>query len=55
MSIYKEMYVKPFQKVSKTIEELQKVQQECEEMYMDTAQKPPIEISKRQEQEPNDP
>lgn len=34
MSDYKKMYFMLFNKITDTIEELQKIQQLCEEMYM---------------------
>ena len=42
MNVHQDMYIKLFQQVSKTIEELQKVQQECEEIFMENPSKPPI-------------
>lgn len=55
MPIYKEMYLKLFQQVSKTIENLQQVQQECEQMYMEANASPPIELAEKPEQGPEEP
>lgn len=45
MAVYKDMYIQLFTSVTKTIDELQKVQQECEEMYLKNNAKPPIKIA----------
>lgn len=44
MAQYKDPYIRLFNQVSQTIEDLQKVQQECEELYMGAKTKPPIKI-----------
>lgn len=49
MPIYKEMYIKLFRQVSKTIKELQEIQQECERMYTEAKPGPPINILDRKE------
>ena len=55
MAIHREMYTKLFRKVSKVIEELEQIQQECEQMYMEAGLNPPVEIAKKAEQKPEKP
>ena len=51
MASYKEMYLKIFNCVTRMIGELEKVQQECEEMYMNNETKPPIELAEKVKEE----
>lgn len=47
MSIYKEMYIQLFHAVSKTIADLQKIQQDCEQLYMDEESKTNITLANK--------
>lgn len=51
MSWYKNMYIRMFNQVSKTIEELQIAQQECEELCMNNEPKPPIQLADKAKQD----
>ena len=42
---YKEMYLKAFNGISKSIEDLQKLQQECEEIYLKNEQTLPVSFA----------
>ena len=45
MADYKTMYLKAFNGISKSIEDLQKLQQECEELYLKNEQTLPVSFA----------
>ena len=49
MPLYNEMYNKLFRQVTKTIAELQQVQQECEQIYMNATPNATIKILENQD------
>ncbi len=45
MEIYKEMYLKAFNGISKAIEDLQRLQQQCEELYLKNEHTLPVSFT----------